>query len=61
MVRSTRATPCVIEDNPADFAMDTFAMGTVVVKAHTFFMAMYAADLSLVSIRDGSSGTGWPS
>jgi hypothetical protein len=48
---------CIIEDNPADFAMDTFAMGTVVVEAHTFFMAMYATDLSLVSIRDGGGGT----
>jgi hypothetical protein len=48
---------CIIEDNPADFAMDTFAMGRVVVEAHTFFMAMYATDLSLVSIRDGGGGT----
>ena len=48
---------CIIEDNPAAFAMDTHEMGRVVVEAHSFFMAMYATDLSLVSIRDGGNGT----
>jgi len=48
---------CIIEDNPADVAMDTFAMGRVVIEAHSFFMAMYATELSLVSIRDGGNGT----
>ncbi len=48
---------CIIEDNPADFAMDTFAMGRVVVEAHNFFMAMYATEMSLVRIRDGGNGT----
>jgi hypothetical protein len=47
---------CVIEDNPAAFAMDTFEMGKVVVEAHTFFMAMYAHEMSLVSIRDAGGG-----
>lgn len=48
---------CIIEDNPADLAMDTFAMGRVVIEAHSFFMAMYATEVSLVSIRDGGGGT----
>lgn len=48
---------CVIEDNPTAFAMDTFAMGRVVIDPHTFFMAMYARDISLVSIRDAGDGT----
>jgi hypothetical protein len=43
---------CVIEDNPAAFAMDTFAMGQVVIEAHSFFMAMYANQVSLVGIYD---------
>ena len=47
---------CVIEDNPAPFAMETHEMGEVVVEAHTFFMAMYAKDMSLVSIRDAGGG-----
>jgi hypothetical protein len=47
---------CVIEDNPAAFAMDTFEMGKVVVEAHTFFMAMYAHEMSLVSIREADGG-----
>jgi hypothetical protein len=47
---------CVIEDNPAAFAIDTFAMGRVVVEPHTFFMAMYAHDISLVGIHDAGGG-----
>ncbi|MEA2584726.1 MAG: hypothetical protein QOF33_2811 [Thermomicrobiales bacterium] len=47
---------CVIEDNPTTFAMDTFAMGRVVVEPHTFFMAMYAHDISLVGIHDAGGG-----
>lgn len=47
---------CVIEDNPAAFAMETYGMGMVVVEAHTFFMAMYAHDMSLVSIREAGGG-----
>jgi hypothetical protein len=47
---------CIIEDNPAAFAMETHEMGEVVVEAHTFFMAMYAKDMSLVSITDAGGG-----
>jgi hypothetical protein len=47
---------CVIEDNADRFAMDTFAMGRVVVEPHTFFMAMYANDISLVSVQDMGNG-----
>src|SRR5690348_13265973 len=46
----THYAQCVIEDNPARFAMDTFAMGRVVIEPHTFFMAMYANDITLVGI-----------
>jgi hypothetical protein len=47
---------CVIEDNPARFAMDTFAMGRVVIEPHTFFMAMYANEITLVGIYDAGGG-----
>lgn len=47
---------CVIEDNSASFAMDTFEMGRVVVEPHTFFMAMYAHEISLASIHDAGNG-----
>jgi hypothetical protein len=47
---------CVIEDNPAAFAMETHEMGEVVVEAHTFFMAMYANEMSLVSITAAAGG-----
>jgi len=47
---------CVIEDNPARFAMDTFAMGRVVIEPHMFFMAMYANEISLVGIYDAGGG-----
>ena len=47
---------CIIEDNPARFAMDTFAMERVVIEPHTFFMAMYAHEVSLVSITDAGGG-----
>ena len=47
---------CVIEDNPARFAMDTFAMGRVVIEPHTFFMAMYANEVSLVGVYDAGRG-----
>ena len=47
---------CIIEDNPERFAMDTFAMERVVIEPHTFFMAMYAHEVSLVSITDAGGG-----
>jgi hypothetical protein len=47
---------CIIEDNPDAFSMDTYSMGKVVIDAHSFFMAMYANEVSLVSIRDLGDG-----
>ena len=47
---------CIIEDNAAAFAMDTSAMGRVVIEAHQFFMGMYANDVSLVSIKQRPDG-----
>jgi hypothetical protein len=47
---------CIIEDNPAAFSMDTFSMGPVLIEPHSFFMAMYANEVSLVSIRDLGDG-----
>jgi hypothetical protein len=52
----THYAQCVIEDNPARFAMDTFAMGRVVIEPHTFFMAMYANDVTLVGVYDAGGG-----
>lgn len=48
---------CIIEDNPDAFSMDTFNMGKVVIEAHSFFMGMYANEITLVSIRDAGNGT----
>jgi len=48
---------CVIEDNPEPFSMETYSMGKVVIDAHSFFMGMYANEISLVSIRDAGNGT----
>jgi hypothetical protein len=47
---------CMIEDNPAAFAMETHSMGRVVIEAHSFFMAMYATEMSLVGIRRDVGG-----
>jgi hypothetical protein len=47
---------CIIEDNPSAFAMPTFAMGTVTIDAHQFFMGMYANDVALVSIKRTAAG-----
>jgi hypothetical protein len=47
---------CIIEDNPAAFSMDTYTMGKVVISAHSFFMGMYANEISLVSIRESGDG-----
>jgi len=47
---------CVIEDNVAAFAMQTFAMGEVMIEPHSFFMAMYANEVSLVGIYDLGEG-----
>jgi hypothetical protein len=47
---------CIIEDNPEPFSMDTYSMGKVVIDAHSFFMGMYANEISLVSIRDLGDG-----
>jgi hypothetical protein len=48
---------CIIEDNPEPFSMETYSMGKVVIDAHSFFMAMYANEVKLVSIRDAGNGT----
>jgi hypothetical protein len=48
---------CIIEDNPEAFSMDTYTMGKVVIDQHSFFMAMYANEVGLVSIRDAGNGT----
>src|SRR5437867_4195406 len=42
---------CIVEDNPTAFVMPTFAMGEVTVEPHAFFMAMYARQISLTSVR----------
>jgi hypothetical protein len=52
-----RYAQCIIEDNPEPFAMDTYTMDRVVIEAHSFFMGMYAREVSLVSIRDAGDGT----
>ena len=52
-----RYAQCIIEDNPEPFSMDTYSMGKVVIAAHTFFMGMYANEITLVSIRDAGNGT----
>src|SRR5215212_9627030 len=48
---------CIIEDNPEPFSMETYSMGKVVIERHSFFMGMYANEVSLVSIRDAGEGT----
>jgi hypothetical protein len=48
---------CIVEDNADAFAMDTNAMGKVTIPPHSFFMGMYANDVSLVSIRRGNNNT----
>jgi hypothetical protein len=42
---------CIVEDNPAAFVMPTHTMGTVTIEPHAFFMAMYARQISLESVR----------
>jgi hypothetical protein len=42
---------CLVEDNPAAFVMPTYAMGDVTVEPHAFFMAMYARQINLESVR----------
>ena len=36
--------------------METFSLGRVVLEPHSFFMGMYAHEVSLVSIRQGDGG-----
>lgn len=48
---------CIIEDNPAPFAMDTYEMGRVVIEAHSFFMAMHSREMSIVSIKRAPDGS----
>lgn len=47
---------CIIEDNPAAFAMATFAMGRVVIEAHQFFMGMFAHETNLLGISRDAAG-----
>jgi len=51
-----RYAQCIIEDNPEPFSMETYSMGKVVIDAHSFFMGMYANEITLVSIRDLGDG-----
>ena len=37
--------------------METYSMGKVVIERHSFFMGMYANEVTLVSIRDAGNGT----
>ncbi len=48
---------CVVEDNLARFAMDTFEMGRVVIEPHAFFMAMYADSIALESVQRQADGS----
>ena len=48
---------CVVEDNPARFAMDTHEMGRVVIEPHQFFMAMYAEQIALAGVRREADGS----
>jgi hypothetical protein len=47
---------CIVEDNPAAFAMDTHELGRVVIEPHTFFMAMHSHEMAMVSITRGQDG-----
>jgi len=47
---------CIIEDNPAAFLMETFAMGEVVVQPHAFFMAMYSNEVRVASMARAATG-----
>lgn len=47
---------CIIEDNPAAFVMETFAMGEVVVEPHAFFMAMYSNEVRVASMARAATG-----
>jgi hypothetical protein len=53
----THYAQCVVEDNPARFAMDTYEMGRVVIEPHQFFMAMYADQIALTGIRREDNGS----
>jgi hypothetical protein len=48
---------CVVEDNPARFAMDTFEMGRVVIEPHAFFMAMYTESIALETVLRQTDGS----
>jgi hypothetical protein len=52
----THYAQCIVEDNPAAFAMDTYDMGRVVIAEHSFFMAMYSTEMGLVSIKRRNDG-----
>ena len=52
----THYAQCIIEDNPVAFAMDTYSMGRVIIDPHSFFMGMYANEITPVSIRDLGDG-----
>lgn len=52
----THYAQCLVEDNAARFAMDTFGMGRVVIEPHRFFMAMYADAIALSEVRREADG-----
>jgi hypothetical protein len=52
----THYAQCIVEDNAAAFTMDTHDMGRVVIPEHSFFMAMYSNDMTVMSIKQAADG-----
>ena len=48
---------CIIEDNPEPFSMETYTMGKVVIERHSFFMGMYANEISRSASATWVNGT----
>jgi hypothetical protein len=47
---------CIVEDNPAGFAMDTHGMGPSADPGARLFVAMYSTEMAVVSIKRAAGG-----
>jgi hypothetical protein len=47
---------CQVEDNPQDFAFDTYEFGRQIIKAHQFYMVMVSDQVSTIDFDADSAG-----
>ena len=48
---------CQVEDNPVDFAMQTYGLGNAIISAHQFYMVMVSDNLTSIGFDEAANGS----